>query len=165
MDVGVGKGGRGGGFGWDAPPPMVPLWSPSEAGQKFLSLNPLGAEAKSWLSASNIGRGGGGGGAPPPPPACTAILIHDCQPPLGGSAAPRPAAGQGALQITGEPGRPNAMRRAPAERLSRLQSLRWPGRMRRAPGPRPPATSCGPSPARASPSPRPPRGRPPAAGR
>ena len=29
------KGGGGGGFGWDAPPPRVPLWSPPKAGQKF----------------------------------------------------------------------------------------------------------------------------------
>ena len=44
---------------------MVPLWSLPKAGRKFLGLNPLGtevAEAKLWLSASNIGRGGGGGG-------------------------------------------------------------------------------------------------------
>ena len=54
-------GGGGGGFGWDPAPPRVPLWSPSEAGQKFLSLNPLGTEAKFRLPASNIGRGGGGG--------------------------------------------------------------------------------------------------------
>ena len=40
-------------------PPVVP-----KAGRSLLSLNPLGtkgAEAKFWLSASNIGRGGGGG--------------------------------------------------------------------------------------------------------
>ena len=56
---------KGGGFGWDTPPPRVPLWSPLRAGQKCFSLNPLGtegAEAKSWLSASNSGRGRGGGG-------------------------------------------------------------------------------------------------------
>ena len=34
----------------------------------ILRLNPLDAEAKFWLLASNIGRGGGGGGYPPPPP-------------------------------------------------------------------------------------------------
>ena len=28
------KGGGGGDFGWDPPPPGVPLWSPSKAGQK-----------------------------------------------------------------------------------------------------------------------------------
>ena len=53
---------RGGLVGWDPPPPRVPLWSPPKAGQTFLSVNPLGiegAEAKIWLSASNIGRGGG----------------------------------------------------------------------------------------------------------
>ena len=64
---------------------MVPLWSPLQAGRKFASLNPLGAEgaeATFWLSASNIRGGGGGGegsrggevggggqgGTPPPPP-------------------------------------------------------------------------------------------------
>ena len=65
------QGGGEGGFGWDPRPPRVPLWSLLKAGQKFLSSNPLGAEgaeAKVWLSASNIGRGGGGGGTPPPPP-------------------------------------------------------------------------------------------------
>ena len=53
------------GFGWDPPPPWVPLWSPPKAGRKLFSLNPVGtegAEAKFWLSASNIGTGGGGGG-------------------------------------------------------------------------------------------------------
>ena len=66
-----------GGFGWGPPPPRVPLWSPPKGGQKVLSSNPLGtegAEAKLWLSASNIGRGGGGGGSmgrvTPPPPVC-----------------------------------------------------------------------------------------------
>ena len=68
--------GGGGGFGWDPPPPRVPLRSPPKAGQKLCSLNPLrteGAEAKFWLSASNVGRGGRGGGGgsrggiPPPP--------------------------------------------------------------------------------------------------
>ena len=55
------KGGDGGGgVGWDPPPPWVPLWSLPKAGRKFFSLNPLGAEAEFWLSASNIGRGGGG---------------------------------------------------------------------------------------------------------
>ena len=29
----------GGGFGWDPPPPRVPLWSPPKAGQKILALN------------------------------------------------------------------------------------------------------------------------------
>ena len=57
---------RGGeGVGRDPPPPRVPIWSPSKADQTFLILNPLGtegAEAKFWLSASNIGTGGGGGG-------------------------------------------------------------------------------------------------------
>ena len=65
------EGGEGGGFGWDTPAPRVLLWSPPKAGRKFLNLNSLGtegAEAKFWLSASNIGRGGGGGGTPPPPP-------------------------------------------------------------------------------------------------
>ena len=41
-----------------------PLWSTPKAGHESLRLNPLGAkgaEAKFWLSASNIGRGGGGG--------------------------------------------------------------------------------------------------------
>ena len=58
------EGGEGGGFRWDPPTPRVPLWSPLRAGQKLLSLNPLGAkgaEANFWLSASNIGKGGGGG--------------------------------------------------------------------------------------------------------
>ena len=65
--------GGGGGGGWDTPPPWVPLWSLPKAGRKVLSFNPLGtkgAEAKIWLSASNIRRGGGGGpggGTPPPP--------------------------------------------------------------------------------------------------
>ena len=49
----------------------TPLWSLLKAGRKFLSLNPLGAEAKLWLSAPSIGGGGGGGvlggGTPPPP--------------------------------------------------------------------------------------------------
>ena len=54
----MGKGGLAG----TPPPPRVPLWSPPKAGQNFLVLNPLDAEAKFWLSASNIGRGGGGGG-------------------------------------------------------------------------------------------------------
>ena len=46
---------------------MVSLWSLPKAGQIFLGLNPVGAEAEFWLSASNIGRGRGGGvrGAPP----------------------------------------------------------------------------------------------------
>ena len=74
--------GREGGLGGDLkvgrglagtpPPPRVPLWPPPKAGLKILSVNPLGAEATLWLSASNIGRGGGGegggsrgGGAPP----------------------------------------------------------------------------------------------------
>ena len=57
-----------------------------KAGRKFLTLNLLGtegAEAKFWLSASNIGRGGGGsrGGGVTPPCSCgvlpcTAVLIH-----------------------------------------------------------------------------------------
>ena len=67
---------KGGGVGWDTPHPWVLVWSPPKAGRKFLSLNPLGAEgaeAKFWLSASNIGREGRGGGDPgaggtPPPP-------------------------------------------------------------------------------------------------
>ena len=80
-----GSEGGGGGFGWDPPPPRVPLWSPPKAGRKFGTLNPVGAEgteAKFWLLASNIGRGEGGGGegllggeggsrgggVPPPPP-------------------------------------------------------------------------------------------------
>ena len=29
------QGGGGGGVGWDAPPPPVPLWSPSKAGRKL----------------------------------------------------------------------------------------------------------------------------------
>ena len=67
-------GGVEGGFGWDNPPPWVPLWSPPKAGRNFFSLNPLGTEgteAKFWLSASNIwkGRRGVHGGYPPPPPA------------------------------------------------------------------------------------------------
>ena len=55
---------KGRGIGWDTPSSLGPLWSPPEAGRKFSSLNLLdakGAEAKFWLSASNIGRGGGGG--------------------------------------------------------------------------------------------------------
>ena len=60
-----GGGLKGGGVGWDTPPPRVPLWSPPKAGRKILSLSPLGAKdakANFWLSASNIGTGGGGGG-------------------------------------------------------------------------------------------------------
>ena len=62
---------KGGGVGWDTPPPWVPLWSPLKAGRESLSLNSLdakGAEAKFWVSASNIGRGGGWlrGGVPRP---------------------------------------------------------------------------------------------------
>ena len=69
---------EGGGRGvWLGPPPRVPLWSPLRARQRIPSVNPLGtkgAEAKFWLSASDIGRGGGGGpggggGGTPPPPA------------------------------------------------------------------------------------------------
>ena len=64
------EGGGGAGFGWDPPPPWVPLWSPPKAGRKILSFNPLGTKGNLWLSASNIGRGGGkggpGGGYPPP---------------------------------------------------------------------------------------------------
>ena len=72
--VGMGGGGSegGGGLAGD-PPPMVPAKCRPKI---FLSLNPLsteGAEAKFWLSASNIGRGGWGGGVQggdtPPPPA------------------------------------------------------------------------------------------------
>ena len=66
LQVGERGGSEGeGGFGWDAPPAMVPVQSPPKAGRKFLSSNPLGAEgaeAKFWLSAPNIGRGGGGAG-------------------------------------------------------------------------------------------------------
>ena len=58
----IGRGGlRGGGWLARPPPPRVPLSSPPKAGRKFVSVNPLGTEgavAKSWLSASNIGRGG-----------------------------------------------------------------------------------------------------------
>ena len=63
-----------------------PIWSPPKVGRKYFSLNPLGtngAEAKFWLSASNIGRGGGvgggggqGGGIPPLFLRCMAVLIH-----------------------------------------------------------------------------------------
>ena len=73
-DTGVGKGcirRGGGGGGLGPPPPWVPLWSPPKAGRKLLSVNPLGtegAEAKFWLSASNIGRGGGGVGRSSHPP-------------------------------------------------------------------------------------------------
>ena len=63
---------EGGGFGWDPPPPRVPLWSPPKAGQKFqIFLNPVGtkgAETKIWPSASNIGRGEGYRGGYPPLP-------------------------------------------------------------------------------------------------
>ena len=48
-------------------PPMVP----AEGGPRLTPLGAKGAEAKFWLSASNIGRGGGGGPPPPcanPPP-------------------------------------------------------------------------------------------------
>ena len=39
----------------------TPLLQGSPYGpRRILSLNPLGTEAKLWLSASNIGRGGGG---------------------------------------------------------------------------------------------------------
>ena len=63
---GGGEGRGGGGFGWDPPLPRVPLWTPPKVGQKMTE----GAEAKLWLSASNVGRGGGvgvpggGGGGP-----------------------------------------------------------------------------------------------------
>ena len=60
--------GRGGGVGWDTPPPRVPPWSLPKAGRKLLSFNPRGAEdaeAKFWLSASNIRTQEGGGGCPP----------------------------------------------------------------------------------------------------
>ena len=87
------KGEGGGGVGWDPPPPRVPLWSLSNAGQIFLCLDPLGAEgaeAKFWLSASNIQRGERGGGesrgGTPPPPAPTPALAwgptHQPPPPV-----------------------------------------------------------------------------------
>ena len=78
-DRGAG-GGRGGseegGGGWLGPPPSSegPPMVPARGGPSILKRkNPLGtegAEAKVWLSASNIGRGGGGGsrGVPPPSP-------------------------------------------------------------------------------------------------
>ena len=49
----------GGGLAGTPPPPWVPLCSPPKAGQRFSGLIPLGtegAEAKFWLSTSNIGR-------------------------------------------------------------------------------------------------------------
>ena len=87
LEVGEGdlKGRGVGGVGWNNPPPRVPLWSPPKAGQKKLSVNPLGAEgaeAKFWLSAPKIGRGGRGGRGPrgggggPLLLQCTAVLIH-----------------------------------------------------------------------------------------
>ena len=61
-DVSEGGGeGGGGGVGWDPPPPRVPLWSPPK-GSCLYPLGAEGAQAKFWLSASNIGKGGGGGG-------------------------------------------------------------------------------------------------------
>ena len=60
-----GGSGGGGGLAGTPPPPRVPLWSPLEAGQKFLTLNSSWhrrAEAKFWLSASTVGREGEGGG-------------------------------------------------------------------------------------------------------
>ena len=72
-----GEGGWEGGFGWDPPPPRVPLWSPPKPAQNFFILNlrgTEGTETKIWLSASNIGRGGGGsrggGGGGLPPAVC-----------------------------------------------------------------------------------------------
>ena len=62
------KGGGGEGGVWlGTPPPVLrgsPCGPPSKGGREFRSVNPLGtegAEAKVWLSASNIGRGRGGG--------------------------------------------------------------------------------------------------------
>ena len=70
MGVGVGAGGGGGaeggggGFGWDPLLLRSPYGPCRRRAENFLSLNPLGAkgaEAKFWLSASNIEKGGGGG--------------------------------------------------------------------------------------------------------
>ena len=68
------KGGGGGLAGTTSSqgPPMVPTKG-DHGGPLRLFLNPLGAEAKNWLSASNIGRGRGGG---PLLLRGTAVLIH-----------------------------------------------------------------------------------------
>ena len=87
--------------------PLLP-GSPLKAGQEFLGFNPLGtegAEAKFWLSASNIGRGGGGGGGKgvqgglPPPPIvwCTAVLMHRW---AGGPLAPSPGPAKKLAPVT-----------------------------------------------------------------
>ena len=74
---GAGVKGRGGGFGWDPPPPRVPLWSPPKAGRKILKLTSswhrrhrsriLAVSLKHWKGR----KGGGvwGGGLTPHPPA------------------------------------------------------------------------------------------------
>ena len=56
----------GGGFGWDPPPPRVPLWYPPKAGRKIRSFNPLGTEGiEAEILAVSLkhwkGRRGGGG--------------------------------------------------------------------------------------------------------
>ena len=89
-----GEGGRGvlkgGGFGWDPPPPRVPLWSLSKAGPKILTLNPLGTEgagANFGCQPQTLeGEEGGGeglkwGGVAPLLLRCMAVLIHHCPPP------------------------------------------------------------------------------------
>ena len=48
--------------------------APAEGGP---TLATEGTEAKSWLSASNVGRGGGRG-VPPLLRRCTAVLLHHC---------------------------------------------------------------------------------------
>ena len=81
------EGGEGGREGvWLGPPllPGSPYGPCRRRAEKFWRLNPLGTEAKLWLSASNIGRGGGGGGGRrgvTPLLRCTAVLMHPCHPP------------------------------------------------------------------------------------
>ena len=66
--------GRGGGVGWDPPPPRVPLWSPLKAGQKASILLALKAPKQNFgcqpqtLAGEEGGGGSRGGGYPPPPP-------------------------------------------------------------------------------------------------
>ena len=68
---------EGGEGGWLGPPSSrVPLWSPPQAGQKFLSLNRLdteGAEADFGGQPQHWKRRGGG---TPLLLRCTAVLIH-----------------------------------------------------------------------------------------
>ena len=63
-------GGGGGGLAGTPSSQGPPLWSPPKAGQKILTLNPLGTEgAEAELLAVSLKRWKGRreGGAPPPP--------------------------------------------------------------------------------------------------